>query len=277
MVSGNTFAMMIGELISSSNHYWKNFLLQLVYLRTCSVRGYFCLFERADWRSSCHIHNFVSFSTSNPKPSLLVHYPQWIYNYMYVHITSPHPFSLTTSWWWGNVIPLLPSLMRETCLPYHPSLWFPYHSMRNVCFPLTCSVIVWFFLPTVLLNAYHFTFRFGPLVRFWVMRFEGKHNFFKDIANAFASMAETHQLYSCYLHNTHCSKIGKDTQTGPGEVIYMLCTTIDVVFFISVDESSIRAKLQWKFACSFSNEMSVNKSVYKLQNVLWSLWKNENH
>ena len=53
------------------------------------------------------------------------------------------------------------------------------------------------------------------------MRFEGKHNFFKDIAhrlkcyrNIEKSMAERHQLYSSYMS---MSGINKKTLTGFGK------------------------------------------------------------
>ena len=53
------------------------------------------------------------------------------------------------------------------------------------------------------------------------MRFEGKHNFFKDVAhrlkcyrNIEKSMAERHQLYSSYIS---MSGINKKTLTGFGK------------------------------------------------------------
>lgn len=66
-------------------------------------------------------------------------------------------------------------------------------------------------------------YRFGPLVRYWVMRFEGKHNFFKDVAhrlkcyrNVAKSMADRHQLYSLYMS---ISGLEKKTLTGCGKCI----------------------------------------------------------
>lgn len=49
---------------------------------------------------------------------------------------------------------------------------------------------------------------YGPLVRYWCMRFEGKHNYFKDLAhrlkcfkNIPKSMAHHHQELMCYYVN----------------------------------------------------------------------------
>ena len=71
------------------------------------------------------------------------------------------------------------------------------------------------------LMAHYTLIMFGPLVRFWVMQFKGKHNFFKDIAhrlkcyhNVEKSMAERHQLYSSYMS---MSALDKKTLTGVGK------------------------------------------------------------
>lgn len=49
------------------------------------------------------------------------------------------------------------------------------------------------------------TFRFGPMVRTWCMRYEAKHNFFKKVASSLGnftnvaySMAHRHQTHQCY-------------------------------------------------------------------------------
>ena len=74
----------------------------------------------------------------------------------------------------------------------------------------------------------NFVYRYGPLLRFWCMRFEGKHNFFKDIAhrvkgykNIAKTMAERHQESACYSRNS--SQVGsqycKQSKTGPGIIL----------------------------------------------------------
>ena len=77
-------------------------------------------------------------------------------------------------------------------------------------------------------------YRYGPLVRFWCMRFEGKHNYFKDLAhrlkcfkNISKTMAYRHQELVCYYVNSgsDCSPFCKESKTGPGTCMYM-CTYI---------------------------------------------------
>ena len=80
--------------------------------------------------------------------------------------------------------------------------------------------------------------RYGPLVRFWCMRFEGKHNYFKDIAhrvknykNIAKTMAERHQQFSCYSMNSSCvgSQYRKESKVGPGMLssLHSFCSTVD--------------------------------------------------
>ena len=63
------------------------------------------------------------------------------------------------------------------------------------------------------------------MVRFWCMRFEGKHNYFKDLAhrvkcfkNIPKTMAERHQELACYymVSSSSNSQYCKETQAGPG-------------------------------------------------------------
>lgn len=70
--------------------------------------------------------------------------------------------------------------------------------------------------------------RFGPLVRFWCMRFEGKHNYFKDLAhrlkcfkNVSKSMSHYHQRLVCYYVNSSnlSSPFVKENSTGCGKGI----------------------------------------------------------
>jgi hypothetical protein len=70
--------------------------------------------------------------------------------------------------------------------------------------------------------------KYGPLTRYWCMRFEGKHNYFKDLAHRIKSfknvpktMATRHQLLMCYYRSSSVdsSIFYKDTNSGPGKII----------------------------------------------------------
>lgn len=81
-------------------------------------------------------------------------------------------------------------------------------------------------------------YRYGPMVHFWCMRFEGKHNYFKDLAhrikcfkNIPKSMAYRHQELVCYYINSsksrspYCkeSNIGQGMWTGLFVPLYIHC------------------------------------------------------
>ena len=62
------------------------------------------------------------------------------------------------------------------------------------------------------------------------MRFESKHNYFKDLAhrvkcfkNIPKTMAQRHQEFVCYYINSgaNCSPFLKENKTGTGESMYM--------------------------------------------------------
>ena len=64
-------------------------------------------------------------------------------------------------------------------------------------------------------------FRCGPLVHLWCMRFEGKHNYFKDLAhrikcfkNVLKTMSEHYQYTVCYEMNS-MKAFEKYVITGP--------------------------------------------------------------
>ena len=67
--------------------------------------------------------------------------------------------------------------------------------------------------------------RFGPLVRFWTMRYEAKHSYFKKLAqnvgnfiNVPWTLATRHQLRQCYHWlNTDTLPHAKP-EVGPGTV-----------------------------------------------------------
>lgn len=67
--------------------------------------------------------------------------------------------------------------------------------------------------------------RYGPLVQSWCMRFEGKHNYFKDLAhrvkcfkNIPKTLARRHQRLVCYNLAASHSSIFKETMFGPGKL-----------------------------------------------------------
>ena len=68
--------------------------------------------------------------------------------------------------------------------------------------------------------------RFGPPVRFWCIRFESKHSYFKNLAhrvkcfkNIPYTMAERHQEAMCYHLNCagECNPLVKNTMVGNSE------------------------------------------------------------
>lgn len=68
--------------------------------------------------------------------------------------------------------------------------------------------------------------RYGPLVRYWCMRFEGKHAYFKDLAhrvkcfkNIPKTMAYRHQRSTCYyINGSRGSPFYKESKTSPGKL-----------------------------------------------------------
>ena len=61
------------------------------------------------------------------------------------------------------------------------------------------------------------------MTRFWCMRFEGKHNYFKDLSqktkcfkNIAKSLSHRHQRLVCY-HLTKSQSLVKEMEIGKGE------------------------------------------------------------
>ena len=101
--------------------------------------------------------------------------------------------------------------------------------------------------------------RFGPLVHLWCLRFEGKHNYFKDFAhqvkcfkNIAKTMAQNHQEYLCYKLNNYMhyrSPFDVKTTVGPGKLEWKLfitlhCTLLCMIATLIMTEIP---KLQCKF------------------------------
>jgi len=61
-------------------------------------------------------------------------------------------------------------------------------------------------------KVYVCTFRFGPLVRHWTMRYEAKHSYFKTLAHTLGNFTNISQ-HVCYLQNR---QMGNDIITGQG-------------------------------------------------------------
>ena len=68
------------------------------------------------------------------------------------------------------------------------------------------------------------TFRYGPLIRHWTMRYETKHSYFKSLAQAMGnfiniefSLAMRHQFLQCYEHSVAKSSPGDELCVGPGK------------------------------------------------------------
>ena len=76
----------------------------------------------------------------------------------------------------------------------------------------------------------HNYFRCGPMTRYWCMRFEAKHNYFKDLAqktkqfkNIAKSLAHRHQRLTCYNLSKSGSLVkSKETPQGIQEPSYWL-------------------------------------------------------
>ena len=66
-------------------------------------------------------------------------------------------------------------------------------------------------------------YRCGPMTRYWCMRFEGKHNYFKDLSqktkcfkNIAKSLSHRHQRLVCY-HLSKSQSLVKEMEIGKGE------------------------------------------------------------
>lgn len=76
--------------------------------------------------------------------------------------------------------------------------------------------------------------RFGPPIRYWCMMYEGKHNYFKDMAHRVKSfknipktMAQRHQEMLCYQQNSD-SPYTKDVLCGPGIYSYSVPNSVNM-------------------------------------------------
>src|SRR5277367_6564447 len=68
----------------------------------------------------------------------------------------------------------------------------------------------------------------GPLIRFWCMRFEAKHNFFRRLShivcnfrNISKTMAMRHQMMQCYNIYSRKSIDSHALEVGPGSIVLL--------------------------------------------------------
>lgn len=73
---------------------------------------------------------------------------------------------------------------------------------------------------------FHNNNRHGPLVRYWTMRFEARHKYFKKLAsklgnfiNIIYTLAIRHQQLQCYQHISKTRLEGDDIDIGPSEIV----------------------------------------------------------
>ena len=86
--------------------------------------------------------------------------------------------------------------------------------------------------------------RFGPLVRFWTMRFEAKHQYFKSLAsrmgnfiNITYSLAVRQQCYQCYVLQSQSGFCAKHLKVGKGILLLFtmyVCWSIKMCMYIYI-------------------------------------------
>ena len=74
---------------------------------------------------------------------------------------------------------------------------------------------------------FHSTYRCGPLIGAWCMRYEAKNKYFKRIASTIGNfkkektVASRHQRYMCYKMSCTLNILGGDTKYGVGKLIIL--------------------------------------------------------
>ena len=100
--------------------------------------------------------------------------------------------------------------------------------------------------------------RFGPLVRFWTMRFEAKHQYFKSLAsrmgnfiNITYSLALRQQCYQCYVLQSQSGFCAKHLKVGKG-IFIIYNWSIKMCMYIYI------------IKCVYiGNSVSVGETVFK--------------
>ena len=114
---------------------------------------------------------------------------------------------------------ILPAVELLFSYPYERD-WCMYMFILTKC--AKCSVCIGYIHKRTCTCMYTHCCRCGPMTRYWCMRYEAKHSYFKDIAqktkcfkNIPKSLAERHQRLVCY--HFHGSKsLVKEFKTGKG-------------------------------------------------------------
>ena len=155
--------------------------------------------------------------------------------------------------YWKNFLLLLDILdyvfapvISTDCVAHLKVLICEHHQAFKELYP-TCSIIpkmhymihypeciekyIYVYVLFLANSYFHIMYRFGPLVRSWCMRFEGKHNYFKDLArrvrcykNIPKTLASRHQHMMCYYFGTISDNgcpFGKNSTVGPCELLCM--------------------------------------------------------
>ena len=104
-----------------------------------------------------------------------------------------------------------------TGLPYCAQAPFcPSYTSLDAQVQFVCSLIISLLL---------YMRRLGPLVRFWTMRYEAKHAYFKSLVQSIENfinlpytLAMRHQHYLCYHHVTTSEAERTQLNVGPGRL-----------------------------------------------------------
>ena len=184
--------LMIGEKIREEDPHWENFLILLTIVDYC-----FAPIVCEDWAAFLRMlinDHHIEFRKLypachlTPKMHYMVHLPDIMCKYVYMSFSI---FGLIL------VEQLTSANFKLNCMLSTPIN----HCMCPLCI------------------------RYGPMVQFWCMRFEDKHNYFKDLAHRVKSfknipktMAYRHQELACYYINSSGSNSPycKENKAGPG-------------------------------------------------------------
>ena len=109
--------------------------------------------------------------------------------------------------------------LSVACASFHVQVSLV-HDMCGTLYLFTCPTTTC--ICTVCMYTAGLQLRFGPLVRYWTMRYEARHHFFKRLAqnvgnfiNLSYTLAVRHQLLQCYYHQSEAF-LGSEVEIGPG-------------------------------------------------------------
>lgn len=125
-----------------------------------------------------------------------------------------------------------------------------------------------------LLHYPHHILNYGPPIRYWCFRFEGKHRFFKEVSrhskqfkNPPFTLANSHQLYQCYCHQTDYGFLKTQFECSTSEPIYLGDITSTAFKAIKKLPSSVAISHQAKIvkidvAINSSNEPETSNCLF---------------